>query len=96
MNTTTLVRVIDSYGSEVLCSKEAIEYYRQKAISELEQLKSRLAEAEGALELIGDIAYDRDGYTSVDKLGELIDELYKYAKNPKMAYLVNHPEEEEE
>jgi hypothetical protein len=60
---------------------------------ENETLKARLAEAEEALELIGDLAFDRDGYTgNAEKLGELIDELYGYAKDPKKAYLVNHPE----
>ena len=64
----------------------------KKASAELVALKARLAEAEEALELIADIAYDRDGYKSADKLGELIDELYGYARNPKSAHLVSHPE----
>lgn len=32
-----------------------------------------------ALELIADIAYDRDGYASAEKLGELVDELREIA-----------------
>ena len=64
----------------------------KQAAAELAALKARLAEAEEALELIADIAYDRDGYKSADKLGELIDELYGYARNPKSAHLVSHPE----
>jgi hypothetical protein len=65
----------------------------KKASAELVALKARLAEAEEALELIGDIAFDRDGYTgNADKLAELIDELYSYAKNPKKAHFFNYPE----
>lgn len=55
-------------------------------------LRADLKEVKEALELIADIAFDRDGYTgNADKLGELIDEIYRYAKNPKSAYLVAHP-----
>jgi flagellar motility protein MotE (MotC chaperone) len=62
-------------------------------LADLAALKSRLAEAEEALELIADLAFDRDGYTgNADKLGELIDELYGYAKDPKKAVAVLHRE----
>ena len=65
----------------------------EEAAEELAALRSRLSEVEEALELIGDLAFDRDGYTgNADKLGELIDELYSYAKDPKKAILVNHPD----
>jgi len=44
-----------------------------------------VAHLEAALALIGDIAYDRDGYTSAEKLGQLVDELHRYARNPEEA-----------
>lgn len=45
---------------------------RKTAASEVEYLRA-------ALQDIVDIAYDRDGFTSAEKLGELVDELYKIA-----------------
>lgn len=45
-------------------------------------LKDKVAQLKAALELIAAIAYDRDGYKSAEKLGELVDELYRYARNP--------------
>ena len=45
-----------------------------------------VAQLEAALTLIGDIAYDRDGYTGdAEKLAGLVDELYRYARNPAEA-----------
>ena len=45
-------------------------------------LRDRVIQLEAALELIGGIAFDRDGYKSAESLGELVDELYRYARNP--------------
>ena len=45
-----------------------------------------IAQLKAALTLIGDVAFDRDGYTGdADKLGKLIDEIYGYARNPQTA-----------
>ena len=47
-------------------------------------MAERIAQLEGTLTFIGDIAYDRDGYTGdAEKLGKLVDEIYKYARNPE-------------
>ena len=60
------------------------------------QLRAELDEKNSALELIGDLAYDRDGWKSAEKLGELIDEIYGYARDTKKAAEINngrtHPE----
>ena len=47
---------------------------------------TRLEQLEAALTLIRDVAYGRDGYTGdAEKLGKLVDEIYKYARNPQSA-----------
>lgn len=49
-------------------------------------IRCKNAQLEAALELIGDIAYDRDGYSGyAEKLGQLLDEIYEYARDPAMA-----------
>ena len=49
-------------------------------------LENGLDELKVALTLIGDVAYDRDGYTGdAEKLGTLVDEIYGYARNPQTA-----------
>ena len=48
---------------------------------EVEQLEIEKRQREAIITLIGDIAYDRDGYTGdAKKLGELIDEIYHIAR----------------
>ena len=53
----------------------------------LESLATRnkdYVKLEAALELIADVAADRDGYTGdAEKLGKLVDEIYGYACNPQ-------------
>ena len=43
-------------------------------------ITDEVAQLEAALTVIRDVSYDRDGYTGDSvKLGELVDEIYKYA-----------------
>ena len=59
---------------------------RQEMRIESLALDDEVAKLEAALTLIGDIAYDCDGYTgSASKLGELVNEIYGYARNPQTA-----------
>jgi len=49
-------------------------------------VKKKIIQLETALTLIGDVAFDRDGFTGdADGLAKLIDEIYGYARNPAEA-----------
>ena len=58
--------------------------------AEMVRLSAELDEKNSALELIGDLAYDRDGWKSAEKLGELVDEIYGYARDTKKAAEINN------
>ena len=93
MDTKALDELLKEDGNITLDVIEQAEAELAQLREENAKLKTDLEEASSALELIGDIAFDRDGYTgNADKLAELIDELYSYAKNPKKAHFFNYPE----
>ena len=59
---------------------------RQEMRIESLDLDDKVAQLEAALTLIGDIAFDSDGYAgNAEKLGDLVGEIYSYARNPQLA-----------
>ena len=52
----------------------------------IDALARQVEQLEAALTLIGDIAFDSDGYAgNAEKLGGLVGEIYGYARNPQTA-----------
>ena len=53
---------------------------------EVAQLEAENERLQTTLTLIGDIAFDSDGYAgNAEKLGDLVGEIYSYARNPQLA-----------
>ena len=73
---------IDQWADEV----EQLEAENKRIIDRANKAMSRAVVAEAALTLIGDIAFDSDGYAgNAEKLGGLVGEIYSYARNPQLA-----------
>ena len=59
---------------------------RQEMRIESLALGAKAFKLEVALTFIGDIAFDSDGYAgNAEKLGDLVGEIYSYARNPQLA-----------
>jgi len=91
LNPEELKETLQGVAAEYCEGVWALEYIAQLEVllkdreDDLKLEYDKRIKLEAALELIADVAYDRDGYISAEKLGELIDEIYKYARNPAEA-----------
>jgi hypothetical protein len=73
----------------------APDWVQGELAQEKEVLGQLLFEKQAALTLIGDIAYDRDGYITAEDFGKLIDEIYDYARHPEKATALLEEKEQE-